>query len=89
MNHTQPLSLLCGLGVKIPSTFWGHLAALASYIKAPLSSYFPLETNWLHPRVAAEIMEKQKGPFLFFSGGKGRARSWGWGSAKLTLPSWC
>ena len=31
-------------------------------IRVLLRSYFPLETKWLHPRVAAEIMEKQKGP---------------------------
>lgn len=33
-------------------------------IRVLLRSYFPLETKWLHPRVAAEIMEKQKGPLL-------------------------
>ena len=78
MNYTQPLSLLSGLGVRTPRTFWGHLVGLTSYdqgvmgrkfrpgmlIRVLLRSYFPLETKWLHPRVAAEIMEKQKGPLL-------------------------
>ena len=60
--------------------------ALLPIIRVLLRSYFPLETKWLHPRVAVNIIEKQKGPLLGSLVGADRVKSWGWGSAKLT---WC